>query len=155
MKKTIIYLVILTLVIGVGIAVGLNMEDDKKAVETMSGKTENKVNQVQNNQENKIENTINNNVVENTTNNKIQEGEEIEEESQEQGAEDKNGEPKTDLEKAIDLVKKDWGEDSSVKFVEDGKTNTGEYIICVRDKNTTNALAWYKVNLENETCEQW
>ena len=153
MKKTIIYLIILIAVIGVGIAIGLNMEDDKKEVETMSGKTENKVNNGENNKVNKIENTIKNNTVDNTTNNEIENT--VEDETQEQGIADKNGEPKTDLEKAIDLVKEDWGEDSSVKFVEDGKTNAGEYIICVRDKNTTNALAWYKVNLENETCEQW
>ncbi len=58
---------------------------------------------------------------------------------------------KTDLEKAIDIVKKDWGTDSSVYFAQDGKTKDGKYIICVRDKNSTAALKWYQVNVKDGT----
>ena len=58
--------------------------------------------------------------------------------------------PKTDLEKAIDIVKEDWGPDTSVYFAQDG-TKNGKYIICVRDKASTAALAWYTVNVEDGT----
>lgn len=147
MKKLIIYILILAIVIGFGIAVGLNLEDDKKAVPTTSEKTENKV------KENKVENKV-----ENTAKNEIENSEEefeTEENPEEEGPADKAGEPKTDLEKAIDIVKKDWGEDNSVYFAQDGQNAKGEYIICVRQSSTTNALAWYTVNVEKGTFEKW
>ncbi len=50
--------------------------------------------------------------------------------------------------KAITIVKQNWGEDNSVYFRCDGKTNSGRYIISVRDRNTTNALNYYEVDPE-------
>ena len=57
----------------------------------------------------------------------------------------------SDLEKAIDIVKKDWGADSTVYFAQDGQKESGEYIICVRDTETTSAKAWYTVNVQTGT----
>lgn len=59
----------------------------------------------------------------------------------------------TDREKAINLVKKKWGEDNKVYFVIDRVVSDEEYIVCVRNKSTTEALCWYKVDLKNETVE--
>lgn len=134
MKKIIIFTVIAIIAIIAGIIVGFNSEKDKEQ-ETLAQNIENNI--VQNKVENKIENEIKNNIdIENTVNTIEQEEEE---------------EPKTDLEKAIYIVKKDWGNDTTVYFAQDGKTNNNEYIICVRDKDTTEALAWYTVNIEEET----
>jgi len=150
MKKLLIYIIILAIIIGLGIAVGLNMEDEEKqAIQTSTKKTENKV-------ENKIEN-----IVENTVNNKEENIENTiqnnNEENKVQDEEEKTDKsrPLTDLDKAIDLVKEEWGTENGVYFAQDGKTDEGEYIICVRDSRTTNALAWYKVNIETGTCEEW
>ena len=61
-------------------------------------------------------------------------------------------EPKTDEEKAISIVKKEWGADNSVNFTFDHKTENGEYVIAVRNSNTTAAIEWYIVNLSTGTC---
>ena len=53
-------------------------------------------------------------------------------------------------EKAIDIVKKDWGKDSSVNFSVQGMDGNGNYIVVVSDSNTV-TLAFYSVNVSNET----
>lgn len=52
----------------------------------------------------------------------------------------------TDDEKAIDLVKKEYGTDKDVLFNIE-KKNGSKYRIAVRDKSTT-VLAWYEVDTE-------
>ena len=149
MKK--IYIILVIIVIIAGIVIGINIKDDNTK-ETISENHENKNEQENSNIENKtINNNIENkqeeikNIVENDVTNNT---EEIPEQKEEETL------PKTDLEKAIDIVKKDWGEDSSVYFAQDGQTQTGEYIICVRDAQTTNALAWYTVNVDTGEFEK-
>lgn len=133
MKKTIILIIAVIVVMIVGIIIGKNTI---KSQPTSS-------NTVEKNPINTVENATNNNI--NTETNINVEENIIEQE------EKKEEEPKTDLEKAIHIVKKDWGEDSTVYFAQDGQTNNGEYIICVREKETTRAKAWYTVNVEDET----
>ncbi len=87
---------------------------------------------------NEIKNTIENNTVENNSTNQNENS-------------SKPAEPQTDEEKAIDIVKKDWGADSSVNFVVDSVNENGEYIVCVRNRETTVAIEWYTVNVENGT----
>ena len=58
--------------------------------------------------------------------------------------------PKTAEEKAIDIVKKDWGNSNNVNFSVQGMDGNGNYIISVTDSNTV-ALAFYTVNVSNET----
>lgn len=56
-------------------------------------------------------------------------------------------------EKAIRLVKEDWGEDDSVYFDIAEIEENGIYKICVRDKNTTNEVMWYEVDVVNNTVK--
>lgn len=56
-------------------------------------------------------------------------------------------------EKAIKIVKQNWGEDDSVYYSYDGVDSQGRYIICVRDKNTTKALYFYYVDIETGTFD--
>lgn len=134
MKKFIIGIIIGIIAITLGVFVGYKLETkNKNSVDLKEGKNtvvKNSNNTVTNN-----DNTINNMIDTNEIVN------EIEQEPEEEI-------PKTDLEKALDIVKADWGEDETVYFAEDGKTQNGEYSICVRNKNTTKALAWYTVNIE-------
>ena len=132
MKRVLIFTIAIVLVIGLGIFIGKRL-DENPTVPT-SGKLENNT-----------KNEINNKVEEKTNVNNIVETPQ----------ENKEEKPKTDLEKAMEIVKKDWGEDNSVYFAEDGKNENDELIICVREKSTTNAKAWYLVNLEKGITEKW
>lgn len=55
--------------------------------------------------------------------------------------------------KAIELVKKQWGEDDTVDYVFDYVNENGEYVIAVKDRNTATMKCYYRVNLETETIE--
>ena len=107
MKRVLIFTIAIVLVIGLGIFIGKRI-DENPTVPT-SGKLENNT-----------KNEINNKVEEKTNVNNVVETPQ----------ENKEEKPKTDLEKAIELVKKDWGEDNSVYFAEDGKNENDELIIC-------------------------
>lgn len=92
--------------------------------------------------ENQINNTIENEV---TTNEIVNENQntvdsEIFEEK-----------PETVEQKAVAIAKKDWGEDSNVEFSIDGINSNGSYIIAVRNTKTTEALAFYTVNVSDGT----
>lgn len=54
-------------------------------------------------------------------------------------------------EKAIQLVKKDWGEDSTIKVTFEGIDNDGKYIVGIRDQETTYIKYWYYVDVQKET----
>lgn len=54
----------------------------------------------------------------------------------------------TDKEKAINIAKKNWGTDSSVYFSFEG-TNNGKSIVSVRSNDTTRALRYYYINVNN------
>lgn len=55
---------------------------------------------------------------------------------------------KSNEEKAIEIAKKDWGEDSKVVFVNDGiSRTTGRYIVAVRDAKTRNAICYYHIDI--------
>lgn len=131
MMKKILFILIAIIAMVLGIVVGVKLET-KDSKQASSSEILNNINTKNNSL------SIENNTEEknNTLNQADVKSVETEEEV-----------PKTDLEKAIDIVKKDWGKDESVYFAEDGKTTNGEYIIAVRDKNTTRALAWYTVNI--------
>lgn len=55
-------------------------------------------------------------------------------------------------EKAIELVKKEWGEDSSVYFDLAGVTSDGKYRVSVN--KDTKVLAWYIVDIASGTVTQ-
>ena len=85
--------------------------------------------------ENQIDNTqVNNEKIENPEENKIEESNntEIQELS--------------DDEKALKIVKDDWGTTDGVYFKIENINGNGTYEIAVRDSNLTNELAWYTVD---------
>ena len=145
MKKSYIFIIILIVIIAIGVIIGTNLNKDNEANPTGSDN-------VENNMENEENNNITNNQIENETNTNLEntniENNTVVQEPEENEIQE---EPKTDLEKAIDIVEKDWGEDSAVYFAQDGQNANGEYIICVRDKNSTTAIAWYTVNVASGT----
>ena len=71
------------------------------------------------------------------------------------GREEKESEEDDDLsvnndQKAIELVKKEWGDgESSVYYNIENKNGT-KYTITVRSSETTEAIAWYDVDVEKE-----
>ena len=62
--------------------------------------------------------------------------------------------PKTMQEKAILIAKNNYGEGKNIEFsvvqIDDGK---GRVVVLVTDANTTQALAYYHVDVENNTFE--
>lgn len=99
--------------------------------------------------ENEIENTADNvaiqqnntkvNAADITTSSEEKSVEEIEKE------EDKK-------EKAITLTKNNWGEDSNVYFTYDSIDERGNYIVYIREKSTTHAIARSIVDIKTGTC---
>lgn len=55
--------------------------------------------------------------------------------------------------KAIELVKKKWGDDDTINVVFDHVNENEEYIVAVRDKSTATVKYYFKVNLDKETVE--
>lgn len=55
--------------------------------------------------------------------------------------------------KAIELVKKEWGQDDTVNFAFDYVNENGEYVIAVKDNATTAVKNYFRVNLEKGTVE--
>ena len=138
MKKQLIIVSILIIVAILGVLLARTIMKELKVEPTVSNNIVNKnVNSVKNNVVNNTTNEINNENT-NSVENVVIDNPEPEK-------------PKTDLEKAIDIVKEDWGEDDTVYFAEDGKSTNGEYIICVRDKASTAERAWYWVDVINGT----
>lgn len=53
-------------------------------------------------------------------------------------------------EKAITLVKKEWGNTDGVYFSNESVDSKGRYIVSVRDKQTTASLAFYVVDVDTK-----
>lgn len=90
---------------------------------------------------NEISNDTDINLLENKTDEPT-----VYDQNQEIGATDKKAQ-------AIDLVKKQWGEDSTVTFRCDHVTSSGEYVIAVISKDSASVKNYFKVNLEENTVE--
>lgn len=147
MKKTIFFIITIIFIIFAGVMIGKNidknLDTNKVNSEGISDAQKEQIkNSVKKQEENKINNKIENNELNSV------ETVDIENTSEETS--------KTDTEIALEIVKQDWGEnDTTVYFNEEEQATDGEYIICVRDKATTNAKAWYKVNVYTKTAERW
>lgn len=59
-----------------------------------------------------------------------------------------------DRQKAINMAKQEWGEDSNVSFKIDEQTEDGKFVVSVVDKNTTKVIFWYNVDVKNNTIEE-
>lgn len=139
----IIILVIMLIAIGIFMFGEINKGNSSKptSTNTLNDKKNEIANQIANEiTENVLKNEIENNTtIENTIENTTTPTETFEET------------PKTAEEKAISIVKKDWGEDKNVDIAIDGMDNNGNYIVAVRDSSTTEAKAFYTVNTSSGT----
>ena len=107
-------------------------------VENSNKLTNNQVkNETNNNAKNEAKNEVNNNENTNATIN-----------------EPKEETTKTDLEKAIDIVKKDWGEDDNVYFTFESIDGNGNCVIYVREGETTREISIYTVNIKTGTLKK-
>ena len=148
-KKIVILLIIgvlLVFIVSFVIAKNINSKDTSNVVNTNTNV------QRQNNQskQNVVKNEINNNVINNTVENTTVEP--ANEEKQEENAsntETFDGDVKTEEQKAINIVRRDYGNGgSNTKISVDGMNANGTYIVVVRDSATTEALAYYNVNAQ-------
>lgn len=109
-------------------------------------------NQIQNNI---IENELENNVEENTIVNTVQEennqtqNNNQKEETEEISKEELESE-ETNEEKAINIAKKDWGNDSTVYFRFARKNEDGKYLVEVREEETTYLITTYIIDINTE-----
>lgn len=105
------------------------------------------------NNENELNNEVNNqtesNTNQNTENNTTTKNEPIVDPKQEVDKQTIQKE-ENNQEKAINIVKKDWGEDNSVYFSFEGIDNSGKYMVCVRDQDT-HTLRSYKIDINAGT----
>ena len=157
-KKVVIICSIIALIV-VGAIVGIEIKKLKETDYSEEvGKQNNLENQnvTQNEVKNDVqsENTIQENevntentVTENTTQNQVQ-GEEETKPEKEDTQGNKSNENNKD--KALKLVQEEWGEDDTVYYTIDNQSNN-TYNISVRSKSTTETLAEYEVDVEDET----
>lgn len=150
MKKILIVIAIVVVIIaGVFVANKMLKNDETKPTSQSSVSNNTINNEIQNNNTNEA-NTNQNNAIQD--NNTVADNNETEE-NETKPSKDPIAEAKTDEEKAIAIVKKEWGEDSSVNFVYDHKNENGEFVIAVRNSSTTAAIEWYIVNINTGTCK--
>ncbi len=114
-----------------------NIEEIDIVEDEIYEESENIINEVENEISNTVENTLNNDV----TNQIVQEKDDIEE-----GSTSKKQE-------AISLVKKAWGEDSSVTYRCESVNSKGEYVVAVILKSSGSVKAYFNVNLETQKVE--
>lgn len=62
--------------------------------------------------------------------------------------------PKTEQEKAILMVKKDYGESSNIEFSIEGIDGKGRQIVAVRRADTTELIVFYFVDVANNTFDK-
>jgi len=59
--------------------------------------------------------------------------------------------PVTSSDEAVQIVKNSWGEDNTVTIQFDSMNTSGNYVVVIRDKTTTQALYWYTVDRNTGT----
>lgn len=126
-----------------------NIVENKSVIENPKATMQNEVNSVENTVTNEIENTAK--VISNQVENKIYSN----------TTQKKNSIPDTpaipavtdDKQKAIDLVKKEWGNDDTVNFVFDYINENGEYVVAVKDRASATVKNYFRVNLKTENVE--
>lgn len=146
--KKVTWIIIIFAIILAGIICAVVYDQAKKAVPSTTVDTNN-INNMQENDNltNKIDN--------NETQNEVVQNEIIENEITSNTQEGENKVPennsKTEEEKAIQIVKKDYKQSENVEFSSEGTDSEGNRIVVVRDPETTQALAFYYVNISNST----
>ena len=158
-KKLVVIVTIIAIIVVCGI-IYINLKRESQEQYTFSEQTvENAVEnntekntQIEENltEENQIdENKEEVNKVENEINNEIEEENKVS-----NSTSNAKEESLTSEEKAIALVKKEWGEnDNTVYYYVEEQISDDEFIISVRDQNTTEDLSSYKVDVSSESLE--
>ena len=153
-SKIIIAILIIAIVAFAGYMLGNYINNNEKG-KTVNSKEVNKVvnsviNEIKNSVKNEVknsisENSITNNEIENKTDNEI-----------ENSNKEVSGPLTTlsDSQKAINMAKEEWGEDDSVTFKIDEQNEKGQFVIQVVDKNTTNVVLEYFVDINKNTIKQ-
>ena len=129
--------IIIIAIIVIGIIFGISMDkEDRPNLETTNRNVQE---EMENKEHTNTENQeVTQNIIEDETVNEI--NSEVFEE-----------EPETEEEKAALIVKKDYGTNSNIKFSVEGMDANGRHVVVVRDINTTEALAFYFVNVSDGT----
>ena len=106
-----------------------------------------------------IKNEVNNNTT-NTTQNELPTNAEVKEETKNEENKTENTlnqaqqQEKSNEERAIEMIKNDWGKDDNVTFKIDEQIDNGKYVVSVIDKNTTQVIMWYDVDVKNNTIQE-
>lgn len=146
--KNVIIVIIFSLIFSISLIMILDRKDSSIDQNLVKIENENLVNntvknQITSNNTVKEENNVDaNNINENTTSNVIGK-EETNSEKEEDSSQNKE-------EKAINLVKKEWGSDDDSVYFNIANKNGNKYTISVNSSETTEAIAWYDVDLDTE-----
>lgn len=120
-----------------------NVTNDDIVEEDISNDIINEVNEIDEVDENTISNETNK-VVENKVDTKA-DRDAVEEKTDEGST--------TKKQQAIELVKKEWGEDSSVSYRCETVNSKGEYVVAVIMKSSGSVKAYFNVNLETKSVQ--
>lgn len=151
--KTILLIILIIIVITVIAIFGCNILNKNENV----NETQNSINEISQNMqstvnetEKNVVNAVQNNVTQNEVENKQVENNVnnvAENVVTNQTTEVLEADGASNEEKAINIVKKDWGTTEGVYFVTMGIDASGKYIVTVNDSSTTATLAWYGVDV--------
>lgn len=151
-KKTKVALVILVIaliiVVAIAVVAFINPFNEKETGTEAFNDTQ--INEEINNTE--TNNVENNEQENNVVNEEVNNTENVTNTDEQQQPSTSDNANNSNEEKAIELVKKEWGEDDSVYFDLAGITSDGKYRVSVN--KDTRVLAWYIVDIENETVTQ-
>lgn len=142
-KKLIISVIAFVLLMILAVILGYKLTSLKEKDNNIT--EENIVNEVKNEIEKSVITESKNEVVNNTIENNIVEENNTETEIEDTEVIEKNI---SDKQKALEIAENNWGSDDTIYFDYDGTNSNGDHMVCVRDKNTTQALYWYKINVE-------
>lgn len=147
--KKVTWIIIIAIIILAGIICAVVYDQAKKAVPGSKILDPSNINEIQ--EDDGLMNKVNGNETENNImQNELVENE-IVQNTQSSGNQTSQEEPKNDKEKAIQIVKKDYGIAGNIEFSSEGTDANGNQIVVVRDGDTTAALAFYFVNTSNGT----
>lgn len=91
------------------------------------------------------------NMQENQDNTVVEENKQIENKTNNTTSEVLEDTPATSEEKAINIVKKDCKDETNIEITVEGMNENGDYIVVVRNAETTEAKAFYSVNITSQT----
>lgn len=163
-NKKVVLIVTIIAILVVGVIVGIKIKkldnidlviSEEKAKENYDD--DNFYNEV--NDENIIENKINNDVIENEeneNNENINKDNNFEENTIDSNSSNNDDKVLSGEEKAKNLAKEKWqNQKTNVYYYVDSKLSDDEYVVSVRDNDTTISLIDYKINIKTGEIEEY